>query len=78
LGLRLQPIDEGACSWQRKVEIIDPEKQEEAVAWLRVIGARQGRMLMGAPTVEAEQDRSIRVQDLTEVVMGGNRQRQAK
>jgi hypothetical protein len=35
-------------------------------------------MLMGTPLVKAEQDRSIRVEDLTEVVMGGSRLRQAK
>jgi hypothetical protein len=54
-------------------EIIDAEKQEEAVARLRVIGAHQGGMLMGTPLVKAEQDRSIRVEDLTEVIMGGSR-----
>jgi hypothetical protein len=43
-----------------------------------VIGAHQGGMLMGTPLVKAEQDRSIRVEELTEVVMGGSRLRQAK
>jgi hypothetical protein len=33
---------------------------------------------MGAPLVKAEQDRSIRVEDLTKVFMGGRRLRQAK
>jgi hypothetical protein len=33
---------------------------------------------MGAPLVKAKQDRSIRVEDLTEVVMFGSRLRQAK
>ncbi len=33
---------------------------------------------MGAPGVEAEQDRTIRVEDLPEVVMDGSRLRQAK
>jgi hypothetical protein len=47
------------------VEIIDTEKQEEAVTGLHVIGAHQGRMLMGTPLVEAEQDRDIRIEDLT-------------
>jgi hypothetical protein len=40
------------------------EKQEEAVSGLRLIGARQGGMLVGTPFVKAEQDRSIRVEDL--------------
>jgi hypothetical protein len=35
-------------------------------------------MIMVTPRVKAEQDRSIRVADLTEVVMGGSRLRQAK
>jgi hypothetical protein len=78
VGLLLESSDERACPWQRQVEIIDPEKQEEAVARLRLIGARQGGMLMGTPLVKAEQDRSVRVEDLTEVVMGGSRLRQAK
>src|SRR4029077_303319 len=78
VGLLLEPSDEGACPCQRHVEIIDTEKQEEAVARLCVIGAHQGGMLMGTPFVKAEQDRSIRVQDLTEVVMGWSRLRQAK
>lgn len=63
--------------WERHVEIIDTEEQEEPVAGLRALGARQGRVLMGAPRVKAEQDGFIRVDDLTEVVMGGSRLRQA-
>src|SRR6266404_2837539 len=35
-------------------------------------------MPMGTPLVQAEQDRSIRIEDLTEVIMGGSRLRQAK
>jgi len=78
VGLLLEPSDEGARPWQRQVEIIDTEKQEKAVARLCVIGAHQGGMLMGTPLVKAEQDRSIRVEDLTKVVMGRSRLRQAK
>ena len=59
-------------------QIVDAEKQEEAVARLPVVGAHQGGMLMRTPFVKAEQDRSIRVEDLTKVVMGGSRLRQAK
>src|SRR5262245_24898833 len=78
MGLLLEPTDESACSWQRHVEIVDTEKQEEAVARLRVIAAHQRGMLMGTPLMKAEQDRSIRVDDLAEVVMSGSRLRQAK
>ena len=35
-------------------------------------------MLVGTPLVETEQDRSIRVDDLPEVVVGGSHFRQAK
>ena len=35
-----------------------------------VVRARQRRMLVRAPLVEAEQDSSIRIEDLTKVVMG--------
>jgi hypothetical protein len=66
------------CPWQCAIEIIDPEKQEEAVARLRVIGTHQGRMLMRTPLVKAEQDRSIRIDDLTKVIMGRSRLRQPK
>src|SRR5271169_2487322 len=63
---------------QSHLVVVDAEEQEEAVAGLRVIGARQGGMLMGAPLVKAEQHGSIGVEDLTEVVMGRSRLRQAK
>ena len=76
--LLFEPSDERACPLKRQVEIIDTEKQEEAVARSPMIGAHKGGMLMGPPLVKAEQDRSIRVEDLTEVVMGGSRPRQAK
>jgi hypothetical protein len=78
LRLLLEPSDKSTCPCQRHVEIIDPEKQEKAVARLCVIGARQGGMIMSTPLVKAEQDRSIRVEDLAEVIMGGSRFRQAK
>src|SRR5258705_13271613 len=78
MRLLLEPSDESTCPWQRHVEIIDTEKQEEAVARLGVIGAHQGGMLMGTPLVKGEQDRPIRVEDLPEVAVGGSRLRQAK
>jgi hypothetical protein len=78
VGLLLEPSDESACPGQRHVDVIDPEKQEEAVARLRVLGAHQRGMLVGTPLMKAEQDRSIRVEDLSEVVMGRSRLWQAK
>jgi len=78
MGLLLEPRDESACPRQRHVEIIDTEKQEEAVAGRYMMGTHQGGMLMGSPLMKAEQNRSIRVDDLTEVVMGRSHLRQAK
>ena len=57
--------DERACPLQCHIEIVDTEEQEEPVARSRVVRARQRRVLVRAPLVEAEQDRSIRIQDLT-------------
>jgi len=76
VGLLFESSHKAPCLCQGRVEIIDTKEQEEAVARLGVIGARQGGMLVGTPLVETGQDRSIRVEDLPEVVMGGSRQRQ--
>jgi hypothetical protein len=38
-----------------------------------VVRTHQGRMVVRAPLVEAEQDSSIRIQDLTKVVMARRR-----
>src|ERR1700745_526000 len=70
MGLFLQAGDESACSLQRHVEIVDTEEQEESVARSSIVWAHQGRMLVRAPLVEAEQHGSIRIEDLTPVVMG--------
>ena len=53
------------------LEIVDAKEQEETVAWCRVIRTHQGGMLVGAPLVEAEQDRSIRVENLAKVTWAG-------
>jgi hypothetical protein len=73
VGLLFEPGDESACSLQGHVEIVDAEEQEEAVARRRLVRTHQGRMLVRAPLVETEQDRSIRIQDLTKVVMARRR-----
>src|SRR5713226_8615977 len=70
--LLFEPGNERACPFQCHIEIIDAEEQEEPVARCRVVRARQRRMLVRAPLVEAEQDSSIRIEDLTKVVMGGS------
>jgi hypothetical protein len=52
---------------QGEVEIVDAKEQEETVAGGREIRAQQGEVLVGGPGVQAEQDRSVRVEDLAEV-----------
>jgi hypothetical protein len=47
------------------------------IALLRGASLQRG-MLVGTPLVETELDRSIRVDDLPEVVVGKSRLRQAK
>src|SRR3984893_13845126 len=69
--LLFEPGDERACPFQRHIEIVDAKEQKEPVARCRVVRARQRRMLVRAPLVEAEQDSSIRIEDLTKVGMGG-------
>src|SRR4029450_12492375 len=69
-GFLFEPA-EGARSCQRHVEVVDTEKQQETVAGCRVIGAPQRRMVVLAPLVEAEQDGSVRVEDLSEIGMSG-------
>src|SRR6266478_8969467 len=67
-----EPGDERACPFQCHIEIVDAEEQEEPIARRRVVRARQRRMLVRAPLVEAKQDSSIRIEDLTKEVMAGS------
>src|SRR5215469_4502889 len=76
--LFFQPADERAPPWQSCVKVVDPEEQEEAVARRGVVGTCQRGMFVDTPLVETEQDRSIRVGDLSEVVVGKSRLRQTK
>ena len=78
MWLFFQPADERARPWQSYVKVVDAEEQEETVSRLGVGGACQRRMFVGAPLVETEQYRSIRVEGLPEVVVGRGRLRQAK
>ena len=78
MWLFFQPADERTRPWQSYVKVVDPEEQEEAVARHGVVGTCQRGMLVGTPLVATEQDRSIRVDDLPEVVVGRSRVRQAK
>jgi hypothetical protein len=70
--LLFEPGDERARPFQRHIEIVDAEEQEESVARCRVIPAHQRRMLVRTPLMETEQDSSIRIEDLTKVGMAGS------
>src|SRR5678815_357133 len=73
VGFLFEPSDESACSLRCNVEIVDAEEQEETVTRRPLIWTHQGWMLVRTPLVEAEQDGSIRIQDLTKVVMARRR-----
>ena len=62
-------IDEGARPEKCLVEIIHAKEQEQPVARLRAIGTRQRRMFVAAPLVKAQQNGSVVVDQLTEVVV---------
>jgi len=68
--LLFEPGDESTCPFQGHIEIVDAKEQEEPVARCRLVRAHQRRMLVRAPLVEAEQDSSIRIEELTKVIMG--------
>jgi hypothetical protein len=71
--LLFEPGHESTCSLECHVEIVDAEEQEEPIARWRLGRTHQGGMLVRAPPVEAEQDGSIRIQDLTKMVMARRR-----
>jgi hypothetical protein len=73
VGFLFELRDKGTGPLQCHVEIVDAEEQEQPVARWRLVWAHQGWMLVRAPLVEAEQDGSIRIQDLTKVVMARRR-----
>src|SRR4029453_8946480 len=69
MRLLVEPGDERPCPLQGPVEIVDPEEQEESIDEGRLVRTQQGRMVVRTPLVEAEQDGSIRIPQLTKVVM---------
>jgi hypothetical protein len=73
VGFLFEPGDKSTGPLQCHVEIVDAEEQEQPVARWRLVRAHQGWMLVRAPLVEAEQHSSIRIQDLTKVVMARKR-----
>jgi hypothetical protein len=77
VGFFFEPVDESACPLQGHVEIVRKNKRSPLPGW-RLVQAHQGGMLVRAPLVEAKQDGSIRIQDLTKVVMTRRRLRLAE
>jgi hypothetical protein len=69
VGLLFEPIDESACPVERHFVVVDTEEQEEPITRRSLVGAYQGGMFVRAPLVEAKQDGSIRIHNLTKVVM---------
>src|SRR6266487_1409841 len=73
MGLLFEPIDESACPFKGHLVVVDTKKQKEPVAGCPVVRIHQGRMLVRGPLVKAEQDGSIRIENLTPVVMARRR-----
>ena len=68
-----------ACALGRAMSKSSTRKnQEEAVARPPPIRAHQRGMIVGTPSMKAKQDRAVRVENLSEVIMGGTRLRLAK
>jgi hypothetical protein len=73
VGLFFEPGDESACLLQGHLVVVDAKEQEETVTRRPLVRTHQGWMLVRAPLVEAEQDGSIGIQDLTKVIMARRR-----
>ena len=55
--------------FQGHLEVVDAKEHEEPIAGGPRRQDHQGRMVVRAPLMEAEQNGSIRIHDLTKVVM---------
>ena len=77
MGIFLEAAEQ-MRSPQRHVEIVHTEKQQETVTRRSLLGAHQRWMLLDTPLMKTQQNSSIRVEDLTEMVMGRRRFRLAE
>ena len=68
--LLLEEGDKCVGTPQCLIKIADAEKQQQAIARARKIGAEKGRMLMRSPLVQAEQDSAVMIQNLAEIIVG--------
>jgi hypothetical protein len=73
--LLFEASDERACPSKYDIEVIDAKEQQEAISGRPATGAHQGWMIVGAPLMKTQQDRTIGIEDLPKVVMGGKRSR---
>ena len=76
--LFFEASDERASSLEREIEIVDAEEQQESVAGGGAVGARQRRMVVVAPAVNAEQNSSVGIENLAEVIVRGASRRLAE
>jgi len=66
------------CTIQCLIKVVYAKEQEQSIARFCMARTGKGRMLMGAPTMQAEQDCPVCVEDLPEVIVGGVRCRLTK
>ena len=76
--LLVETRHKSASAMQRHVKVVDTEEQEKPISRLRGVRTPQGRVIMGTPLVEAQQDGSILVADLSPVFMSRSSSRPAK
>ena len=76
--LFFEASDERACSLECEVEIVDTKEQEESVPGGGAVGTRQRRMVVVAPAVNAEQNSSVGIENLAEVIVRGASRRLAE
>src|SRR5215471_16243501 len=69
VGLFFKPVDKSSCSLQSHLVVVDTKKQKEPVPGFPVVRTHQRGMFVRGPLVKAEQDSSIRIKDLTPVLM---------
>ena len=69
VGLFFQLFDEAAGPFQGDFVVINAKKQKETIARCPIVRIHQGGMLVRTPLVEAEQHGSIRIEDLSPVIM---------
>jgi hypothetical protein len=67
--LFFEALRKSAGPLQCLLVIVNPEEQQEAVPRRAVVGPHQRRMVLDAPLMNAEQDSSIRIEELPKVGM---------